>query len=177
MKALTLHEPWASLIAYGWKEVETRDWYTGYRGPLAIHAANRKPDPTEQSRITFALGHRGFELPPLTFGAIVAVCQVVACVPTALLGVASKKLKPNFCPARGWELELQFGNYDRGRWAWILRDVVRVDPPLAARGFRKLWNLEQNDTATVLERIPVRVPVAGLSTTPAISSPGAKAVV
>lgn len=44
MKALTLHQPWASLIALGVKTVETRSWSTAYRGPLAIHAAKRKPD-------------------------------------------------------------------------------------------------------------------------------------
>lgn len=42
MKALTLHEPYASLIAAGIKTIETRGWSTKYRGPLAIHAAARK---------------------------------------------------------------------------------------------------------------------------------------
>lgn len=41
MKALTLWEPWASLIALGVKRIETRSWQTSYRGPLAIHAAAR----------------------------------------------------------------------------------------------------------------------------------------
>lgn len=39
MKALTLTEPYASLIARGVKRIETRDWSTRYRGPVAIHAA------------------------------------------------------------------------------------------------------------------------------------------
>ena len=47
MKALTLHQPWASLIAIGAKKIETRSWATSYRGPLAIHAAVRKPDMNE----------------------------------------------------------------------------------------------------------------------------------
>ena len=37
-RALTLHQPWASLIAIGAKTMETRSWSTSYRGPLAIHA-------------------------------------------------------------------------------------------------------------------------------------------
>jgi hypothetical protein len=176
MKALTLHEPWASLIAYGWKEVETRDWYTGYRGPLAIHAANRKPDPTELSRITFILAHRGFEVPPLTFGAVVCVCHLAACIPTRLVGFATKKLKPEFYPRRGWELELQFGNYDAGRWAWILRDVQRLDRPLAARGMRKLWSLSPNDALALESRIPTSAPSPDVSTDRPISSPVAKVV-
>lgn len=43
MKALTLHQPWASLIAVGAKKIETRSWSTSYRGPLAIHAAASVP--------------------------------------------------------------------------------------------------------------------------------------
>lgn len=38
MKALTLHQPWATLVAEGSKTIETRSWSTKYRGPLAIHA-------------------------------------------------------------------------------------------------------------------------------------------
>ena len=41
MKALSLRQPWASLIANGHKTIETRTWRTRYRGPLAIHASMR----------------------------------------------------------------------------------------------------------------------------------------
>lgn len=41
MKALSLRQPWASLIAEGRKTIETRTWHTHYRGPLAIHASAR----------------------------------------------------------------------------------------------------------------------------------------
>jgi hypothetical protein len=174
VKALTLHEPWASLIAYGWKEVETRDWYTGYRGPLAIHAALRKPDPTENSRIVFTLGHRGFELPPLTFGAVVCVCQLVACLPAPLVEYKAKQLKEWFQPKHGWELERQFGNYDAGRWAWILRDVQRLDRPLAARGMRKLWDWKHPLDLPTPRPFVTGTDSPGLSTAAPISSPAAK---
>lgn len=39
MKALTVQQPYASLIASGEKWIENRSWHTNYRGPLAIHAA------------------------------------------------------------------------------------------------------------------------------------------
>jgi hypothetical protein len=58
MKAITVKEPWASLIASGAKLVENRSWRTRHRGPLAIHAAK----PT---------------------GAIVAIVDLVDCVPLA----------------------------------------------------------------------------------------------
>ena len=43
MKAITLWQPWAQLIAIGEKRYETRSWETKYRGMIAIHAAKKKP--------------------------------------------------------------------------------------------------------------------------------------
>ena len=36
MKALSIKQPWASLVATGVKTVECRTWKTKYRGPLLI---------------------------------------------------------------------------------------------------------------------------------------------
>lgn len=36
MKALSVKQPWANLIASGTKTIETRLWPTDYRGPLLI---------------------------------------------------------------------------------------------------------------------------------------------
>ena len=36
MKVLTVKEPWASLIAYGYKEYEFRSWKTNYRGKILM---------------------------------------------------------------------------------------------------------------------------------------------
>lgn len=43
MKALTLTQPWATLVITGRKRFETRGWRTGYRGQIAIHAAKGMP--------------------------------------------------------------------------------------------------------------------------------------
>ena len=48
MKAITLHQPWAQLVAIGAKTIETRSWSTNYRGQLAIHAAV-KPVPFDRT--------------------------------------------------------------------------------------------------------------------------------
>ena len=39
----TCTQPWATLVAVGTKQIETRSWETSYRGPLAIHAARCMP--------------------------------------------------------------------------------------------------------------------------------------
>lgn len=43
MKAITIWQPYASLIAAGLKEYETRSWPTRYRGPIAIHSPGSGP--------------------------------------------------------------------------------------------------------------------------------------
>ena len=43
MKAITIRQPWASLITLGVKTIETRSSPTKYRGPLAIHAGAHRP--------------------------------------------------------------------------------------------------------------------------------------
>ena len=38
MKAITIKQPWATLIAKGYKKYEFRTWRTKYRGDILIHA-------------------------------------------------------------------------------------------------------------------------------------------
>ena len=39
MKALSIRQPWASLIIHGFKDIENRPWRTKFRGKFLIHAA------------------------------------------------------------------------------------------------------------------------------------------
>jgi len=43
MKALSYWQPWASLMAFEEKKVETRGWSTRHRGPTAIAATQKEP--------------------------------------------------------------------------------------------------------------------------------------
>jgi len=45
MKALSIREPWASMIARGEKTIEIRTWRTRHRGPLLLCAAKSSPGP------------------------------------------------------------------------------------------------------------------------------------
>ena len=38
MKAITIKQPWASLIVEGIKDIENRTWKTSFRGRVLIHA-------------------------------------------------------------------------------------------------------------------------------------------
>lgn len=44
MKALSIRQPWAWLIASGHKDVENRTWYTRFRGKFLIHASLKFDD-------------------------------------------------------------------------------------------------------------------------------------
>jgi hypothetical protein len=153
MKALTLHHPWALFTFTGWKEVETRDWYTGYRGPLAIHAGRHF---TASEGFAYAdICKRLHDLAPEfdetrlpamahSMGCIVAVCRLAYCVPTQFVESVARKFKTDpFEPKHGWAVERVLGNYEAGRWAWILRDIVPLAAPIPARGYQKLWTWKE----------------------------------
>ncbi len=145
MKALSLWQPWASLMATGLKTIETRSWTTQYRGPLAIHAAKRPLTGNEKS-LLYGWACRGripsgwLDSEPLPYGAILAVVELVEC-----------RLIPR-CIEPWFEKEEQFGNYARGRWAWITRNVRRLPEPFSYRGAQGLFDAQfpQPDIANAI---------------------------
>lgn len=137
MKALTLMQPWASLVVCGAKKIETRSWQTFYRGWLAIHAARGFPSAARelclQSPFWSALEERGTQLPR---GCVIAVARLVDCRPTGL----------EMAPAP-WieglsEDELDFGDFSAGRYGWFLEDVRPFPGPIRAKGALGLWEWE-----------------------------------
>jgi hypothetical protein len=153
VKAITLHQPWASLVAIGAKKIETRSWRTTYRGPIAIHAGIRC---NEAEMIGYgccwtyraallpicgkmgAADDRGFAK-ALPFGAVIAVGVLHACVPTDELTVSHldsvrRRLE---MPNDHWSERL-LGNFAPGRWAWMIAAVEQI-PPVLAKGRQGLW--------------------------------------
>lgn len=76
MKALTIRQPWASLIAAGVKPVENRGWTTGYRGALLIHAG-KGVDRDPGALALQALDDLGLDLAALLAGGIIARARLV----------------------------------------------------------------------------------------------------
>ena len=144
MRCLSLTQPFATLVATSNKMIETRSWKTSYRGELAIHAAATFPAYAREmlayghfARALAAAGHTIGRDPTrrgsmeithdLPLGAIVATCRLVRCERT-------EDIAPDLPP---WELA--FGDYEPGRWAWVLADVVRLPEPIPAIGHLGLW--------------------------------------
>ena len=137
MKALTLTQPWASFVAFGEKAIETRSWWTPYRGPLAIHAAKGYPDWAVKmcwSNTFFAqlLAYHGISFPErLPRGVIVATCHVTGCFPTKRADALHLSVG-----------ERELGDFSPGRWMWMLAHVIPMEPPVPARGHLFLWEWE-----------------------------------
>ncbi len=149
MKAITLYQPWASLVAIGKKKIETRGWATKYRGPLAIHAAKDRQHWAmvhyEPFRSVF-MDARLYRQDDLPYGAIIATCNLVeVCTITQdiLVKPAEKwgTKEPCYLPLPD-EPELSFGDYTPGRYAWILEDVRQLPEPIPAKGKQRLWTWE-----------------------------------
>lgn len=142
MKALTLTQPWATLVAIGAKKIETRSWSTKYRGLLAIHAAigGYKDDLFMMKIEPFysALARSGIESrAQIPVGGIVAICELVQCFPIHFF-------QYGFCleDHSKWVIthdERAFGDYTPGRYAWILENIQELPKPIRAKGKLGLW--------------------------------------
>ena len=126
MKAITLYQPWASLVAIGAKTIETRPLSTKYRGPLAIHAA-KKATVVDDPYYRSVLSSAGLAYDKLPLGAIVATCNLVDC----------PQITNANCPCYP---EYAFSDFKPGLYAWKFMDIKPISAPIPARGYRGLWD-------------------------------------
>ena len=125
MKAVTISQPWASLVAIGAKTIDTRPYATSYRGLLAIHAAKTYPsvdDPYYRALLIAA----GMAVDALPCGKIIAVGRLAAC----------ERITPATCPCYP---EYAFGIFTPGWYAWKIDDIrpLKRLPPF--KGHRGVW--------------------------------------
>lgn len=125
VKAISLWQPYASAIALGYKKIETRHWSTKYRGPIAIHAAKRKVEHGFVSKERDA-GRLCIELP---FGYVVAVARLFDVWP---IEVCSMFVDP---------LERSYGDYNPGRYGWLLVDIRPLRDPIPFKGGQGFFNV------------------------------------
>jgi hypothetical protein len=140
MKALTLTQPWATLVALGAKRIETRSWSTAYRGPLAIHAAKGfPPDCRDYVLIEpFRSSLSVVSALQLPIGKIIATCELIDILPTEARGCLSGVFDDY--PELDTERERAFGDYSPNRFGWILKNVRAFETPIPAKGALSLWD-------------------------------------
>mgnify|MGYP006320865015 FL=1 len=132
MRTLSLLQPWATLVAIGAKQIETRSWATSYRGPVAIHASLGFPRSARnlcfEEPFCDALQAAGYlDVLDLPRGVIIATATIEAIVPMREL------------VAMPTEPERSFGDYAPGRFAWFLGDINPLVVPIPAKGKLGLW--------------------------------------
>ena len=109
MRALSVRQPWAGLVVAGIKDIENRSRRTRHRGPLLIHASQRRARRT-LAEIALEYGVAiSDELAELCArsGGIIGIADVIDCVPTS--------------PSRWFDGPID----SRGgrNWGYVLRDA------------------------------------------------------
>lgn len=128
MKAISLWQPYASLIALNIKRFETRHWSTSYRGEIAIHAAKRWTG-EEEHYWNYFTEHFDCPLPfDAPLGAMLCICKLTH------VGRTEEVV------TRISNMEREMGNFSPGRFAWRM-EVLEVFPtPIPTRGQQGIFD-------------------------------------
>lgn len=122
MKVLTIKQPYASLIASGYKKYEFRSWKTKYRGELYIHAGNgidkNRMDMVKEYELDYPNGY------------IIAKVDLVDCI------LVDEKMNEEL---RKENSKVYTHDYT-GYYAWKLENVEILDNPIKTSGKLSIWN-------------------------------------
>ena len=140
IRGLTVHQPYAYLLARGWKPLENRDWppWPSMRdGWVAIHAG-LKFDNDEVVEIWNELHRQGlFRWPageaPLTTADLRAQCGHILGV-----GRIARVVEDRTSPWRTTD-----------RYGWVFDPMVRLSTPVKHTGGQGLWTVEPKALAKV----------------------------
>lgn len=142
LRALTVWQPWASLIIGGWKpyEFRPRPAPASLVGKhIVIHAARRPVDPKEISDLLRDLtaGVNCGGLSPNCGGFLLNVLRDPGRIPYGA-GLGTVKLGKPALSSELWpgEFANDSDRLDKANWAWPLSEVRRWPHPVPARGYQ-----------------------------------------
>lgn len=128
MKALTIRQPWATLIMLGVKRYEFRSWKTNFRGEVLIHAG-KGIDKEAVERLKKYLPD---ELP---LGKILGKVNIADCIP----------MSEEFASMLSKENNDIYTTHSFSRnYGFKLENVEVFDTPIDANGQLGFWNFEEN---------------------------------
>lgn len=141
MRALTVSQPFASLIASGEKWVENRRRKIWFQGWLAIHAGSGTQYLTKR------------DLDGYPVGAVVAVARSIGCFELdavrSLMRPESRLLAEDPLTVR----EFLEHEHTQGPFCLVLRDIVELSRPVPCRGFQGLWTLSEDVAGDVRQQL------------------------
>lgn len=129
MKVLSLKEPFATLIKNNKKYIETRSWKTNYRGEIYIHASQTKIGKSIDGRDELKKLVSNDEM---NYGNIICKCQLIDCIEMTeeyINKIKTEAYQQYIC-----------GQYEVGRFAWILQNIEPLKAPIPAKGQLGIWN-------------------------------------
>lgn len=150
IKAISLHQPWASLIPMGLKKYETRSWSTSYTGPLLICAAKKTSTYQELTHCYFLTKYQQLltdtdnyvDWDDLPRGCVIALVDLTDCI----------RMTQTFINQQP-QTELDTGDWRVGRFAWKLDNIRRIVPAIPITGKQGLFNAEVDLTSWILEAV------------------------
>jgi activating signal cointegrator 1 len=151
MLALSLTQPWATLVTIGAKHIETRSWAPHQRcigQRIAIHAAKGFPRKAKEccweelfTRVLwpdlFVSFARSPEMDAALQDRIGKLPRGVVLCTAKLCGAWSTNNEE--LVDRLSIQERLFGSYAPDRWMWVLEDIQPLPEPIPARGALGLW--------------------------------------
>ncbi len=123
MKAITIKEPWASLIVHGFKKYEFRNWKTNYRGKILIHAGLSKENIDKFSDYNL----------DISSGEIIGEAVITDCI------LVSKEFDDELRKINS----LVYENNHVGLYAFKLENVKKYDKRIKIKGKLGLWNFDK----------------------------------
>ncbi len=126
MKVITIKQPWATLIAKGYKKYEFRTWKTNYRGEILIHAGKG----VDKEAIT-RFEYLDLEYP---MGFIIATARISDCIEVDD-SFRKKVLLIDPIVYKG------LSKKDWNGYAFKMEDVQEIDP-IEANGKLSLWEYD-----------------------------------
>ena len=128
MKALTIKQPWATLIMQQDKRFEFRSWRTKYRGDLLIHAGKG----IDREAVKRLAKYLPDELP---LGKILGQVTLIDCIK------CDEEFK-NMCLKENKDVYAK--SIFEERYAWQIDNVKAFEEPIEAKGKLNLWEYEIN---------------------------------
>lgn len=125
MKALTIKQPWASLIIEGYKKYEFRSWKTNYRGKILIHAGLTLERDMKERFKEYSLDYK--------CGYIIGEAEIVDCI------LVDEKFNNELRCIN--PLVYAKSNHVE-KYAWKLDNIKKYDKPILCKGKLGLWNYE-----------------------------------
>lgn len=150
-RVISLWQPWASLIAFGEKNLETRSKkcsFKNYRGEVLIHAAKHIDiEACKEKHIRDALARHGVTVPSeLPTGCIIAKTDIVERGMVAINHEPiNKSALIQFMVSEAIVVhtnEYHFGDYSEDRTILKLKDTVKLKDAIQARGMQGLWRIK-----------------------------------